>query len=46
MRYSTIVVQPEANLDDGNFWPLSYVVTTLTATDRKRLVALLAKAVS
>ncbi|MHA7305126.1 hypothetical protein ACX80E_07760 [Arthrobacter sp. TMN-49] len=45
-RYATIGFQEDANLDDGNFWPSSYAVTTLTAADQKRLVELLRKAVS
>ncbi|WP_111719856.1 DUF1801 domain-containing protein [Homoserinimonas sp. OAct 916] len=46
VRYATIGFQPDANLDDGNFWPNSYAVTKLTAADQKRLVALLKQAVS
>lgn len=45
VRYATIGFQPDANLDDGDFWPTSYAVTKLTAADQKRLVALLTKAV-
>jgi uncharacterized protein YdhG (YjbR/CyaY superfamily) len=44
-RYATIGFQPDANLDDGGFWPTSYAITKLTAADQKRLVALLKKAV-
>jgi uncharacterized protein YdhG (YjbR/CyaY superfamily) len=46
VRYATIGFQEDANLDDGNFWPNAYAVTTLTADDKKKLVALLTKAVS
>jgi len=46
VRYATIGFQPDANLDDGDFWPTSYAVTTLSAADQKRLLALLEKAVS
>lgn len=46
VRYATIGFQPDANLDDGTFWPNAYAVTKLTAADQKRLVALLKKAVS
>ena len=46
VRYATIGFQPDANLDDGDFWPSSYAVTKLTDADQKRLVALLEKAVS
>jgi uncharacterized protein YdhG (YjbR/CyaY superfamily) len=46
LRYATIGFQEAANLDDGNLWPNAYAVTSLTAEDKKRLVALLKKAVS
>jgi uncharacterized protein YdhG (YjbR/CyaY superfamily) len=46
VRYATIGFQPDANLDDGNFWPTSFAVTTLTDADQKQLVELLKKAVS
>ncbi|MDJ0379106.1 hypothetical protein [Cryobacterium sp. PH31-L1] len=45
VRYATIGFQPDAHLDDGDFWPTSYAVTKLTAADQDRLVALLKKAV-
>lgn len=45
VRYATIGFQPDAQLDDGNFWATSYAVTTLTAADQKKIVALLKKAV-
>lgn len=46
VRYATIGFQEAAHLDEGNFWPSSYAVTTLTAADKKQLVALLERAVS
>jgi uncharacterized protein YdhG (YjbR/CyaY superfamily) len=46
VRYATIGFQPDANLDEGNFWPSSFAVTKLTADDQKQLVELLKKAVS
>ena len=46
VRYATIGFQPDANLDEGNLWPNAYAVTSLTAEDQKRLVALLERAVS
>lgn len=46
VRYATIGFQPDAKLDDGDFWPTSYAVTTLTAADQEHLVALLTKATS
>jgi uncharacterized protein YdhG (YjbR/CyaY superfamily) len=46
VRYATIGFQPDANLDEGNFWPSSYAVTKLTDADQKQLAALLKQAVS
>lgn len=46
VRYATIGFQPDAHLDEGNFWPNAYAVTKLTAADQKALAALLEKAVS
>lgn len=46
VRYATIGFQEAANLDEGNLWPNAYAVTSLTAADKKQLVALLKKAVS
>ena len=46
VRYATIGFQVAAHLDDGNFWPSAYAVTKLTAADKRRLVALLERAVS
>lgn len=45
VRYATIGFQPDASLDDGDFWPTSYAVTQLAAADEQRLVELLKKAV-
>ena len=44
VRYATIGFQPDAQLDDGAFWPTSYAVTKLSTTDRERLVTLLVQA--
>jgi uncharacterized protein YdhG (YjbR/CyaY superfamily) len=46
VRYATIGFQPDAHLDEGNFWPNAYAVTKLDADDQKRLIALLQQAVS
>lgn len=46
VRYATLGFQAPANLDDGNFWPTSYAVTKLTASDQKQIIALLKRAVS
>lgn len=45
VRYATIGFQPDANLDEGNFWPSSYAVTKLDAADQEKLVELLKRAV-
>ncbi|HUQ42978.1 MAG TPA: DUF1801 domain-containing protein [Candidatus Limnocylindria bacterium] len=44
-RYSTFGFSDEATLDDGAFWPTSYAVTELSATDEKRIAELVKKAV-
>ena len=46
VRYATIGFQPDAHLDEGDFWPTSFAVTKLTAADQERLVSLLEKAVN
>ncbi|WP_044572846.1 DUF1801 domain-containing protein [Arthrobacter alpinus] len=46
VRYATIGFQPDANLDEGSFWPSSFAVTKLSTADQKQLVELLKKAVS
>lgn len=43
-RYSTLGFQDIAALDDGNVWPTSYAITTLTAADKKTVTALVKKA--
>ncbi len=45
-RYATFAFSDEANLDDGAMWPTAFALTTLTATDEKRIGALAKKAVS
>jgi uncharacterized protein YdhG (YjbR/CyaY superfamily) len=45
-RYSTFGFNASANLDDGRMWPTSFAVTTLTATEERRIAALVKKAVS
>jgi uncharacterized protein YdhG (YjbR/CyaY superfamily) len=44
VRYATIGFQPDAHLDDGDFWATSFAVNKLTAADQERLVSLLEKA--
>ncbi|PWV82186.1 hypothetical protein SAMN05421630_106423 [Prauserella marina] len=45
-RYSTFGFNPEANLDEGGFWPTSFAVSELTAKAEKEIAALVRKAVS
>ncbi len=45
-RYSTFGFEESANLDDGNFWPTSFALKTLTATEEAKIVALIKKAIA
>ncbi|RHA40729.1 iron chaperone [Cellulomonas rhizosphaerae] len=45
-RYSTLGFNDTANLDDGSMWPSAYALTKLTASDEKKLVALVKQSVS
>lgn len=45
VRYATLGFQPDAALDEGNFWPNAYALTKLTADDQKKILALIMKAV-
>jgi uncharacterized protein YdhG (YjbR/CyaY superfamily) len=45
VRYSTLGFQPDAKIDDGNMWPIAWALTELTATDEKKIAALVKKAV-
>jgi uncharacterized protein YdhG (YjbR/CyaY superfamily) len=44
-RYATFGFSDEANLDKGAMWPTSFALTALTATEEKKIVALVKKAV-
>jgi uncharacterized protein YdhG (YjbR/CyaY superfamily) len=46
VRYSTFEFQPDARLDDGEFWPVSFAVTKLTPATEARITALVKKAAS
>ena len=46
VRYSTFGFQPEATLDDGEMWPVSFAVIELTPRVESRISALVKKAVS
>jgi len=45
-RYATFGFQDSANLDEGVMWPTSFALKGLTATEEKRIEALVKKAVS
>ena len=46
VRYSTFEFQPDARLDDGEMWPVSFAVTELTPRSEARIADLVTKAVS
>jgi uncharacterized protein YdhG (YjbR/CyaY superfamily) len=45
-RYATLGFQQDANLDEGNMWPVAFALTELTAAEEARIAALVKKAVS
>jgi uncharacterized protein YdhG (YjbR/CyaY superfamily) len=45
-RYATFGFNDDANLDDGNMWPISFALTKLTAADEAKIGALVKQAVS
>ncbi|HYK96284.1 MAG TPA: hypothetical protein VE011_10520 [Candidatus Dormibacteraeota bacterium] len=44
VRYSTFEFQPDARLDDGEFWAVSFAVDRLTPSAEQQIVALVKKA--
>lgn len=44
-RYATFGFNEKAKLDDGNMWPIAFALTTLTAAEERRIVALVKQAV-
>lgn len=46
VRYSTFEFQPDARLDDGEFWAVSFAVDKLTPSAEAKIVALVKKAAS
>ena len=44
VRYATFGFQPEANLDDGQMWPIAFAVTDLTPAVERRMVELVKQA--
>jgi uncharacterized protein YdhG (YjbR/CyaY superfamily) len=45
-RYATFGFSDSANLDEGSMWPTAFALKQLTATDEKKIGALVNKAVS
>ncbi len=45
VRYSTFEFQPDATVDDGEMWPVSFAVIELTPSVEKRITELVKKAV-
>ena len=45
-RYATLGFSDKANLDEGAMWPTAYALKELTATEEKRIAALVKTAVS
>jgi uncharacterized protein YdhG (YjbR/CyaY superfamily) len=45
-RYATFGFNETANLDEGAMWPTSFALTKLTATEERKIGALVKKAVS
>ena len=46
VRYSTFGFQPDANLDDGDMYPIAWAITKLSTADEARIVKLVKQAVS
>ena len=46
VRYSTFEFQPDARLDDGEMWPVSFAVTKLNPRSEARIAELVKKAIS
>jgi uncharacterized protein YdhG (YjbR/CyaY superfamily) len=45
-RYATFGFQHEANLDEGNMWPVAFALKKLTAAEEEKIAALVKRAVS
>ena len=46
VRYATFGFNPDAKLDDGNMWAAGFALIKLTATEEKKIAALVKKSVS
>jgi uncharacterized protein YdhG (YjbR/CyaY superfamily) len=45
VRYATLGFQPDAQIDDGEMWPIAFAVTELTPAVERRMAELVKKAV-
>jgi hypothetical protein len=45
-RYATLGFMHEANLDEGNMWPVAFALKKVTATEEEKIAALVKRAVS
>jgi uncharacterized protein YdhG (YjbR/CyaY superfamily) len=45
-RYATLGFSDEANLDKGAMWPVAFALKELTATEERKIAALVRKAAS
>ena len=45
-RYATLGFMHEANLDEGNMWPVAFALTKVTAAEEETIAALVKRAVS
>jgi len=46
VRYATFGFQPDAKLDEGNMWATSFALIKLTPAEKKKIIALVKKAIS
>ncbi|HSW41782.1 MAG TPA: hypothetical protein VLM76_04670 [Patescibacteria group bacterium] len=44
VRYSTLGLQPDARLDEGEMWPVAYALASLTSAGERRIAELVKKA--
>jgi uncharacterized protein YdhG (YjbR/CyaY superfamily) len=44
-RYATLGFSDNANLDEGQMWPVAFALKKLTSTEEARIIALIKKAV-
>jgi len=44
-RYATLGFSDKANLDDGSMWPVAFALKKLTASEEKKIAALIKQAI-